>query len=549
MVTHAKVTAAFRRLVALVARCFYAGECPPKTAEEIAAPVSAKTKQQGTTHGLGIILLDALCGKDQQDRPIEWINEEALAESLHLHIKQVRKALRWLEQEQILAREHRAESARSRKKQAAAEAAAGRSTVTGEAVDGDMEGGLKAEVISWCCIDWPSFNNVIRLRLRKVQDALKDQATDRHTIQKYRCPRCERSYTSLDIASFPIREFGFQCGECSEEGYDVSLHESFHSQDGAMIDVKEKDQRVAAAKQMLRAFEGELKPLLEQLKKLEGIPVPDFGPLDDWAANRNAEMQRRARRAAGGGMGQRERREGELDGIDQDFDETQVEVNLAGPDAGTAEGSETLPGKALPPWLLRQGITSTSSARGGQAGTPLLQAGVGASGGAVTSGEAILSEEEDQKRIEEEYLKQYMAQVALVQQRQAQARAGTLDGPGQQELKDIETDLAIAKAEVDAAEEEEAGPAKRIKMEGGWSGQPDAAPPAGTHIKQESSAAAPDDGVPLQAVKQGTLLLDALNGVDGGDWEDVEIKAAPDEVKPEAVGTTALADDDEWEDV
>lgn len=73
----------------------------------------------------------------------------------------------------------------------------------------------------------------------------------RHTIQKYRCPRCERSYTSLDIASFPIREFGFQCGECSEEGYDVSLHESFHSQDGAMIDVKEKDQRVAAAKQML----------------------------------------------------------------------------------------------------------------------------------------------------------------------------------------------------------------------------------------------------------------------------------------------------------
>ena len=73
----------------------------------------------------------------------------------------------------------------------------------------------------------------------------------RHTIQKYRCPRCERNYTSLDIASFPIREFGFQCGECNDEGYDVSLHESFHSQDGAMIDVKEKDQRVAAAKAML----------------------------------------------------------------------------------------------------------------------------------------------------------------------------------------------------------------------------------------------------------------------------------------------------------
>ena len=45
-----------------------------------------------------------------------------------------------------------------------------------------MEGGLKAEVISWCCIDWPSFNNVIRLRLRKMQEALKDQATDRFSF-------------------------------------------------------------------------------------------------------------------------------------------------------------------------------------------------------------------------------------------------------------------------------------------------------------------------------------------------------------------------------
>lgn len=47
--------------------------------------------------------------------------------------------------------------------------------------------------------------------------------------------------------------------------------------------------------------------------------------------------------------------------------------------------------------------------------------------------------------MQEEYLKQYMAQVALIQQRQAQARAGTLDVQGQQELKDLKTDMAIAK--------------------------------------------------------------------------------------------------------
>lgn len=50
MVAHPKVTAAFRRLVALVARCFYAGECPPKTEEEVAAPVTAKSKQQVEQH-------------------------------------------------------------------------------------------------------------------------------------------------------------------------------------------------------------------------------------------------------------------------------------------------------------------------------------------------------------------------------------------------------------------------------------------------------------------------------------------------------------------
>lgn len=38
-----------------------------------------------------------------------------------------------------------------------------------------------------------------------------------------------------------------------------------------------------------------------------------------------------------------------------------------------------------------------------------------------------------------------MAQVALIQQRQAQARASTLDVQGQQELKDLKTDMAIAK--------------------------------------------------------------------------------------------------------
>ena len=37
--------------------------------------------------------------------------------------------------------------------------------------------------------------------------------------------------------------------------------------------------------------------------------------------------------------------------------------------------------------------------------------------------------------------------------------------------------------------------------------------------------------------------------VDLDEWEDVEVKAAPDEVKSESKGASALADEDEWEDV
>ena len=56
------------------------------------------TCTQGTTHGLGILLLDALCGPGKDGKTVEWINEDVLAEYMNLHVKQARKALRFLEQ-------------------------------------------------------------------------------------------------------------------------------------------------------------------------------------------------------------------------------------------------------------------------------------------------------------------------------------------------------------------------------------------------------------------------------------------------------------------
>lgn len=53
---------------------------------------------QGTTHGLAILVLDALCGTGQDGKTVEWINEDTLAEHMNLHVQQARKALRFLEQ-------------------------------------------------------------------------------------------------------------------------------------------------------------------------------------------------------------------------------------------------------------------------------------------------------------------------------------------------------------------------------------------------------------------------------------------------------------------
>ena len=72
----------------------------------------------------------------------------------------------------------------------------------------------------------------------------------RHTIQKYLCQRCKRTYTSLDVATFPMKDHAFQCEHCSEEGFDVSLRESYQGQDGDLVDAQQRAQRVSQAKQM-----------------------------------------------------------------------------------------------------------------------------------------------------------------------------------------------------------------------------------------------------------------------------------------------------------
>lgn len=78
-----------------------------------------------------------------------------------------------------------------------------------------------------------------------------------------------------------------------------------------------------------------------------------------------------------------------------------LEITPSGANGGaSAEASGPATQKALPPWMLRQGITSTSAAPGGQPlGAPFMQAAAANDAGVGSSNDAIASEK-DQKEIE-----------------------------------------------------------------------------------------------------------------------------------------------------
>ncbi|KAG5532466.1 hypothetical protein RHGRI_026934 [Rhododendron griersonianum] len=98
----------FNRLVKLAARAFYddistKGENQPKTG-------------RSDNRGIAVVILDALTRR-------QWVREEDLAKDLKLHSKQLRRTLRFFEEEKLVTRDHRKETAKGAKIYSAAVAA------------------------------------------------------------------------------------------------------------------------------------------------------------------------------------------------------------------------------------------------------------------------------------------------------------------------------------------------------------------------------------------------------------------------------------------
>ncbi|XP_055825505.1 transcription factor efuD-like isoform X2 [Solanum dulcamara] len=189
----------FNRLVKLAARAFYddittKGDNQPKSG-------------RSDNRGIAVVILDALTRR-------QWVREEDLAKDLKLHTKQLRRTLRFFEEEKLITRDHRKEGAKGAKVYNSAVAA----TVDGLQNGKEGDDKIKMHTHSYCCLDYAQIYDVVRYRLHRMKKKLRDELDNKNTVQEYICPNCGKRYTALDALRLisPEDEY-FHCESCNGE--------------------------------------------------------------------------------------------------------------------------------------------------------------------------------------------------------------------------------------------------------------------------------------------------------------------------------------------
>ncbi|KAI7729561.1 hypothetical protein M8C21_016671 [Ambrosia artemisiifolia] len=155
----------FNKLVKLAARAFY---------DDITAKGDNQPKSgRSDNRGIAVVVLDALTRR-------QWVREEDLAKDLKLHLKQLRRTLRFFEEEKLVTRDHRKETAKGARAYSAAVAA------TADNLPGrDGEEKIKLHTHSYCCLDYAQIHDVVRYRLQRMKKKLKDELDNKNTVQEY----------------------------------------------------------------------------------------------------------------------------------------------------------------------------------------------------------------------------------------------------------------------------------------------------------------------------------------------------------------------------
>ncbi|MCO5599482.1 hypothetical protein L7F22_053586 [Adiantum nelumboides] len=400
-------TEPFRRLVKLVARAFYDDDVNAKGANK---PKTEKFDNRG----IAVVVLDALTRR-------QWVKEDDLAKNLRLHPKQLRRTLRTLEEEALIVREHRRETAKGVKAYNAAIAA----TNDGSMNQREGEEKQKLHTHSYCCLDYAQVYDIVRYRIHRAKKKIKDELEDRNTVQHYLCPNsnCARRYSALDAMRLvsPLDE-NFHCENCNAElvaeSDKLAAEELGDGEDNARRRRREK------LKDLYERLERQLKPLMDQLNKVKDLTPPDYGNLLAWEARAIASGRLAPNGEAVTNLPKASHAQGHS-GTPMPFvGETKVEVSLAGLESKEEDTKESIAGgpmKVLPPWMIRDGMNLTAQQRGEvkQEGNYEDKTFVdGSVAPATTLDSKVLEDDAEamQRKLQEEYAKAYYA--ALMQRQQ-----------------------------------------------------------------------------------------------------------------------------------
>ncbi|KAL8541789.1 hypothetical protein ACS0TY_002879 [Phlomoides rotata] len=376
----------FKRLVKLAARAFY--DDISTKGENLSKPGRSDNR------GIAVVILDALTRR-------QWIREEDLAKDLKIHTKQLRRTLRFFEEEKLVTRDHRKETSKGAKMHNAAVATRGDAQKFGR--EGDEK--TKMHTQSYCCLDYSQIYDVVRYRIHRMKKKLKDELDSKNTVQEYICPSCNKRYTALDALRLisPYDEY-FHCESCNAvlvaESDNIAAQELGDGDDNASRCRHDK------LKNMLTKMEEQLKPLLDQLGRVKDLPPPDYGSLQAWEVLASA-----AGRGANGDLNNDPSRS--LHGFGGTpmpyVGETKVEVSISGTDEKDVKSIDTkTPQKVLPPWMIREGMNLTKEQRGESS----AEANMGNSSiASELTDDKKSTVNENKESIQDEYVKAYYAAV------------------------------------------------------------------------------------------------------------------------------------------
>lgn len=458
----------FNRLVKLAARAFYddittKGENQPKT-------------MRSDNRGIAVVILDALTRR-------QWVREEDLAKDLKLHSKQLRRTLRFFEEEKLVTRDHRKESAKGAKLHNAAVAA-----VADGQFNRDGDDKIKLHTHSYCCLDYAQIFDVVRYRLQRMKKKLKDELDNRNTIQEYICPNCGKRYNALDaLQLISPEDEDFHCESCN--GALVAESDKLAAQETGDGDENARRRRRDKLKDMLQKMEEQLKPLSEQLNRVKDLPVPEFGPLAAWEIRFSA-----ARRAANGDSGANDNSKNQgYGGTPMPFvGETKVEVAFSGEDKGDIKPeTSSAPMKVLPPWMIKQGMNLTKEQRG-EVKEELKMGSTSTTSVEFSDDKKSTNYEDNKKNIQDEYLKAYYAAL-LQRQREQEEAAKNQQEPFKADINERQVGMKSKRAEDDVD---------------------------GDDVEWEESATA--TGQTVENYKVNDLNVEAASGDDDDEEDDID---------------------------